>query len=120
MTVIPARPPLRGEIWFVRFPTDPADKQPRPVVVVSRNERNTHPKANTVLVIPLSTSTIKEVATHVYLTPGETGLDASVLKAEDVTVVRKESLIESRTRLRGLSDTRICELASKVKIAMNC
>ncbi len=90
------------------------------MVIVSRNERNTHPKANTVLVVPLSTSTIKELATHVYLTPGETGLEAPVLKAEDITVVRKESLLEFRTRLRNLSDTRICELASKVKIAMNC
>jgi mRNA-degrading endonuclease toxin of MazEF toxin-antitoxin module len=90
------------------------------VVVVSRNERNTHPKANTVLVVPFSTSTIKNVATHVYLTPGETGLEASVLKAEDITVVRKETLIEPRTKLRSLSDTRICELASKVKIAMHC
>jgi len=88
--------------------------------VVSRNERNTHPRASTILVVPLSTSTIKEVATHVYLTPGETGLEASVLKAEDITVVRKESLLQFRTQLRNLSNARICELANKVKIAMQC
>ena len=70
--------------------------------------------------VPLSTSTIKEVATHVYLTPGETGLEASVLKAEDITVVRKESLLQFRTQLRNLSNARICELANKVKIAMQC
>lgn len=90
------------------------------MVVVSRNERNTHPRASTILVVPLSTSTIKEVATHVYLTPGETGLEASVLKAEDITVVRKESLLQFRTQLRNLSNARICELANKVKIAMQC
>lgn len=90
------------------------------MVVVSRNERNAHPRASTILVVPLSTSTIKEVATHVYLTPGETGLEASVLKAEDITVVRKESLLQFRTQLRNLSNARICELANKVKIAMQC
>ena len=55
-----------------------------------------------------------------YLTPGETGLEASVLKAEDITVVRKESLLQFRTQLRNLSNARICELANKVKIAMQC
>jgi len=68
----------------------------------------------------LSTSTIKDVPTHVYLSPGESGLEASVLKAEDVTVVRKTSLIEPRTRLRKLTHHRVCELADKIRIAMGC
>jgi hypothetical protein len=58
--------------------------------------------------------------THVYLSSGETGLEMSVLAAEDVTVVRKCSLSEPRSRLRNLSNTRICDLASKIKIAMGC
>jgi mRNA-degrading endonuclease toxin of MazEF toxin-antitoxin module len=115
-----ARTPLRGEIWFVKLPTDPAEKPPRPVVVVSTNARNTHPRADTVLVVPFSTSLLRDVPTHVHLSSGETGLEASVLKAEDVTVVRKSSLLEQRTRLRPLSNARICELAEKVKIAMEC
>jgi hypothetical protein len=41
-------------------------------------------------------------------------------RAEDMTVVRKRGLIEPRNRLRQLADSRICELASKVKIAMGC
>jgi mRNA-degrading endonuclease toxin of MazEF toxin-antitoxin module len=73
-----------------------------------------------VLVVPFSTSTMKDVATHVYLSPGETGLDMSVLKAEDITVVRKETLKEPRNRLRNVSNSRICDLAEKVKVAMGC
>jgi len=115
-----ARPPLRGEIWFVPLPTDPPGKAERPVVIVSPDERNTHPKADTVLVVPFSTSAMKDVVTHVDLSPGETGLDMSVLKAEDVTVVRKATLKEPRIRLRNVSHSRICDLAEKVKIAMGC
>jgi hypothetical protein len=51
---------------------------------------------------------------------GETGLDLSVLKAEDVTVVSKDSLKEPHTRLRNVSHSRICDLAEKVKISMGC
>jgi mRNA-degrading endonuclease toxin of MazEF toxin-antitoxin module len=88
---------------------------------VSVDERNRHPRANTVLVVPLSTSIAKDVPTHVYLAPGETGLSSpSILKAEDVTVVRKESLIEARGPLRTLSHTKICEVGEKIQIAMGC
>jgi mRNA-degrading endonuclease toxin of MazEF toxin-antitoxin module len=89
-------------------------------VVVSTDARNTNPRADTVLVVPFSTSTLKDMPTHVYLSAGETGLEMSVLAAEDVTVVRKSSLSEPRSRLRNLSNTRICDLASKIKIAMGC
>jgi len=71
-------------------------------------------------VVPFSTSTIKDVPTHVYLRPGETGLEASVLKAEDVTVVQKEILSPPRHPLRNLANARICEVAAKVKIAFGC
>jgi mRNA-degrading endonuclease toxin of MazEF toxin-antitoxin module len=57
---------------------------------------------------------------HVYLTSGESGLERSVLAAEDVTVVRKSSLSEPHGRLRNLSNTRICDLACKIRIAMGC
>lgn len=72
------------------------------------------------MVVPLSTSTSKDVATHVYLAPGETGLEGAVLKAEDVSVVLKEILAEPRRRLRNISNARICELADKIRIAMSC
>ena len=113
--------PLRGEIWFVQLPVDPPEKGRRPVVIVSLDARNRHERADTVLVVPLTTSIHKDVPTHVFLPAGETGLQSdSAARAEDVTVIRKGSLIEPRTRLRQLADKRICELASKVSIAMGC
>lgn len=113
---------MRGEIWYVQLPTEPPnpEKGRRPVVVVSTDARNTNPRADTVLVVPFSASTLKDMPTHVYLSSGETGLEVSVLAAENVTVVRKASLSEPRSRLRNLSNARICDLASKIKIAMGC
>ena len=114
--------PQRGEIWFVKFPTDPPDKLSRPVVIVSANVRNNHPRANTVLVIPLSTSVQKSgVPTHLSLEPGETGLNERVIaKAEDISVVRKTSLEPARQRLRNLSSGQIRTLADMVCLAMDC
>lgn len=112
----------RGEIWFLQFPTDPSGKGRRPVIVVSIEARNRRDSADTVLVIPLSTSVHKsDSPTHLLLPAGETGLDAdSIARAEDITVVRKVNLVEPRSRLRTLSDRRICELATMVKIGMGC
>jgi len=113
--------PLRGEIWFVQLPTDPPTKGRRPVVIVSLDGRNRHEQADTVLVVPLTTSVHKEVATHVFLPAGETGLQSdTAARAEDITVVRKQTLVASQGRLRQLSDRRVCELAAKVRIAMGC
>ena len=112
--------PRRGEIWFIHLPTDPPGKGARPVVIVSTDDRNRHPRANTVLVVPLTTSVVRNVPTHLYLAPGETGLEQSVLKAEDIAVVPKTELQEPRTRLRTLSHLRVCELVEKVRYAMGC
>jgi mRNA interferase MazF len=115
------RTPLRGEIWFVQLPVDPPEKGRRPVVIVSLDARNRHERADTVLVVPLTTSIHREAPTHILLPAGETGLQTdSAAKAEDITVVRKQSLIEPRSRLRRLSDRRICELAARVGMAMGC
>jgi mRNA-degrading endonuclease toxin of MazEF toxin-antitoxin module len=113
--------PLRGDIRFVQLPSDPPEKGTRPVVVVSVDARNRHERADTVLVVPLTMSIHKNAPTHLVLTAGETGLRSdSAARAEDVTTVRKQSLIEPRGRLRRLSDRRVCELAHKVGIAMGC
>lgn len=113
--------PLRGEIWFVQLYVDPPEKGRRPVVVVSLDARNRHERADTVLVIPLTTSIHKGAPTHVLLPAGETGLQAdSAARAEDITVVRKQSLLEPQGRLRRVSDKRICELAAKVSIPLGC
>lgn len=55
MTLVP-KFPLRGEIWLAHLPTDRAAKRRRPVVIVSLDTRNRHERANTVLVVPLTTS----------------------------------------------------------------
>jgi mRNA interferase MazF len=113
--------PLRGEIWFIQLPTDPPDKGRRPVVIVSLDARNRHERASTVLVIPLTTSIHRESPTHVLLMAGETGLQAdSAARAEDITVVRKSSLIAPHAALRRISNSRVCELAGKVSLAMGC
>src|ERR1700674_4444563 len=113
---------VRGEIWFVQLPTDPPEKGRRPVVIVSLDARNRHERADTVLVIPLSTSIHKaDHPTHLFLAAGETGLsEDSIARAEDVAVVRKTNLVEPRSGLRVMSHRRICELSEMVKIAMGC
>jgi len=117
----PNRTPLRGDIWFAQMPADPPENGRRPVVIVSLDARNRHERATTVLVVPLTTSIHKEAPTHVYLSSGETGLQSdSAARAEDITVVRKQDLVESRGRLKRLTDRRICELANKVLIATGC
>lgn len=119
-TPIAPRNPRRGEIWFVHLATDPPEKGKRPVLIVSTDARNAHPKADSVLVVPISTSITKDAPTHLYLAPGETGLEPSVARAEDVTVVQKDSLEPARGRLRNISNARICQLAEMVRIAMDC
>jgi len=118
---LPVRFPLRGEIWFVQLDADPTGKGKRPVVIVSLDARNTHARADTVLVVPLTTSIHKDVPTHVFLSAGETGLPSdSAARTEDITVVRKQSLFEPRGHLRKLGNRRVCELAAKVALAMGC
>lgn len=105
----------------MQLQTDLPEKGRRPVVVVSLDARNRHERADTVLVVPLTTSIHKEAPTHILLPAGETGLQwDSAARAEDITVVRKMSLTEPRTTLRRLSDRRVCELADGVSTAMGC
>ncbi|MGH9721260.1 MAG: type II toxin-antitoxin system PemK/MazF family toxin [Bryobacteraceae bacterium] len=121
MTGSPKRLPRRGEIWFVKLRVDPPGKGLRPVVIVSVEVRNRHERADTVLAIPLTTSIHKDVPTHVLLSAAETGLPAgSNARAEDITVIRKASLVEPRSKLRQLSHKRICGLARAVEVAMGC
>jgi mRNA-degrading endonuclease toxin of MazEF toxin-antitoxin module len=97
--------PGRGQIWFVQLRADPPEKGRRPVVIVSLDARNRHEPANTVLMIPLSTSIHKaDLPTKLYLAADESGLsEDSIARAEDITVIRKVHLIEPRSALRTLS-----------------
>lgn len=113
-----AAQPSRGDIWFVELPTDPPEKGRRPIVVVSPDARNHAPRATTVLIVPLST-TPPRIDTHVELLPGETGLpEPSTVRCEDITTVRKTSLVAPRSRLRRLGDARLRQIAQAVQIAL--
>jgi mRNA-degrading endonuclease toxin of MazEF toxin-antitoxin module len=110
--------PQRGEICFVKLPTDSPEKSDRPVVIVSIEARNAHERAATVLVVPLSTTPAR-LPTHIPLAPGETGLrEPSTVQAENITTVRKSSLREPNQRLRRLSESMIERIAKGVQIAM--
>jgi len=76
--------------------------------------------ASTVLVAPLTGSVEKDFETHIKLSPGETGLHASSIRCEDLTVVKKEFLIEPKFSLRTLSNARVCQIADQVRLAMGC
>jgi mRNA-degrading endonuclease toxin of MazEF toxin-antitoxin module len=102
--------PSRGEIWDVDFPSDPPGKGPRPVLVVSPNARNHHPKVTTVLVVPFFTK-LTGFRHYIPLKPGETGLPAeSELRPDNITTVRKEDLrlrqgtrMQSETLIKGVA-----------------
>ena len=113
----PLPKPLRGEIWDVDFPSDPPGKGPRSVLIVSTDKRNTHPKANTVLVVPF-TMTPSDVPTHIRLNVGQTGLpEVSELCPENITTVRKEYL-KARPGTRTQSESIIKTLARGVVFAL--
>jgi mRNA-degrading endonuclease toxin of MazEF toxin-antitoxin module len=114
------RSPRRGEIWWAHFQIDPPGKN-RPGIIVSTNERNLHPRANTVLVVPLSTSIHKLGPWHLLLLKGETGLlEDSVAWAENVGVVSKDQLKGPLEGHRPVTNTQICRLAGLVRLAMGC
>jgi mRNA-degrading endonuclease toxin of MazEF toxin-antitoxin module len=112
--------PLRGEIWWAHFQTDEPGKN-RPAVIVSTNQRNSHPRATTVLAIPLSTSVQKLGPWHLLLRAGETGLrEDGVAWAENIGVVGKDQLKERVAGHRPLTNTQICRLADLVRVALGC
>ena len=115
------RYPLRGEIWWTSFPADPPDKGRRPVVIVSADGRNSHPRSTTVLAIPLSTSLHKPRPANLLLRSGETGLrDDSVAQADNICVVRKTDLEAPAGEHRRLTHSQVCKLAVLVRLAMGC
>jgi mRNA-degrading endonuclease toxin of MazEF toxin-antitoxin module len=120
MTVFP-RLPSRGEIWWSHMPTDPPGKGKRPVLIVSLDQRNHHPRSNSVLVIPLSTSIQRVSPSHLLLQMGETGLNAdSIAQAENITTLPRDWLSEPRPGQRTLTNTRICQLSRLVHVGMAC
>lgn len=116
--MMPALPePSRGEIWFADVPTDPPGKGPRPVLIVSPNRRNKHPRATTVLVVPFST-TLSDFPLHIRLAPGQSELPAiSELRPEQITAVRKEWL-KNRVGTRVQSERLITQIARAVVLCL--
>jgi mRNA-degrading endonuclease toxin of MazEF toxin-antitoxin module len=113
--------PRQGEIWYVRLPTDPQSYTGRPVVIVSSDARNMNERANTVLVVPLSTTLREPVPpTNLRLNPGETGLrEKSELQAGNITTIRKAQLRAPRERLRQMSHLTMRRIAARVALAMD-
>jgi mRNA-degrading endonuclease toxin of MazEF toxin-antitoxin module len=90
-------------------------------VIASVDARNRHERADTVLVAPLATSIHRDSPVQVLLAAGETGLASdSAARGDSITVVYKQDLAAPRGPLRRLSNTGICELATKVNVAMSC
>lgn len=77
--------PKQRRIYWARV-----GEKPRPVLVVSIDERNEH--ANDVLIVPIST-TMREAPTHIKLDPRRSGLkEPSMVKCEQITTIKKEEL----------------------------
>lgn len=109
--------PSQGEIWVVKLPTESPDKGPRYVIVVSTDAQNHHPRATTVLVVPLSTTLSKVPC--LQLSPGETGLgETSEIWANGISCVPRASLMPPRYQLRKLSRGTICSITRCVVRAM--
>jgi mRNA-degrading endonuclease toxin of MazEF toxin-antitoxin module len=81
------------------------------IIAVSPDTRNLHPKADTVLAVPFST-TVRESPTHITMQPGETGL-ASVcdIHAESITTLRKATLVTPKNATRKLTETQVRAIA---------
>jgi mRNA-degrading endonuclease toxin of MazEF toxin-antitoxin module len=109
--------PSQGEIWAVKIPTDPPERGLRYVVVVSSDAQNHHPRAQTVMVVPLST-TLSE-SDRLQLSPGETGLqEKSEVWANGMTTISKRSLKPPRIPLRKLSRSTVCRIVERMVLAI--
>jgi len=89
---VPPISPKRGEVWWVRLPNHPNDPhQPRPAVVLSRNDRNE--ACTEVVVVPLSSSDSNS-AYEVTLAHGLAGLDRkSFTRRWHVTSLHKSLIV---------------------------
>jgi mRNA-degrading endonuclease toxin of MazEF toxin-antitoxin module len=118
MSALLADFPRRGEIWWAELPFDPPGKR-RPAIIVSPDMRNAHPRALSVLIIPLSTSVHKCGPTELLLRSGETGLrEDSVAWTGNISAVSRANLIEPVAGHRPVTHSQICHLASLARLAM--
>jgi mRNA-degrading endonuclease toxin of MazEF toxin-antitoxin module len=105
------RAPRRGEIWTA-FLGGPG-QQRHWVVIVSLDARNLSERAQSVLIVPFSSS-LAESPTTLILPQGETGLPgSSCLRAHFITTLDKSQLIAREPR--PLSDRRLRELCLLIR-----
>ena len=122
LTAPEARYPLRGEIWWTHFPTDPPDKGRRPVVVVSVNAPQLpaeveHRSGDSAFHVDPQVPT----GWHLLLRAGETGLrEDCVAQTENICTVRRADMDEPIQGHRPISSRQICRLAGLVRLAMGC
>ena len=102
--------------------TEPPEKGRRPVIIVSPNARNQHPRATSVLVIPLSTSIHKLLDRLICCCRLEKPDCAWTVRRsrDNIAVCLRAGLSSRDPAQRALSHTKICQLASLVKVAMGC
>ena len=117
-TVVPTLPkPSQGEIWVIKLPTEPPEKGLRYVIVVSPDAQNHHPRASTVVVVPIGT-TLRQNSC-LQLAPGQTGLaETSEVWANAITTVAKKDLKQPRNPLRTLSRGTVIKILRCVVRAM--
>src|ERR1700756_4111855 len=88
--------PRRGEIWTAYL--GGPGKQRHWVVIFSLDARNLSDRAQSVLIVPFSSS-LAEGPTTLVLPPGETGLAGpSCLRAHFITTIAKSQLIAREPR----------------------
>lgn len=102
--------PRRGEIWTANLGNPPVRHW---VLIVSLDQRNLSPRAESVLVVPLS-GTGPEGATVIQLPPGETGLPGpSFVKGHFMQGLAKRTLLTQERRI--LSYTRMREIVMAIR-----
>jgi mRNA interferase MazF len=109
--------PRRGEIWLVDF-GDPVGREQsgrRPAVVISADPLN-ESGAGVVIIVP-TTTTRRDVPSHVEVEPGSSGLDhVSYAKCEDVKSISEQRLI---ARLGTVTDEITFEIGRALRFLLD-
>lgn len=109
----------RGEVYWAELEPRSGSEQRgrRPVVVVSHDGFNSIPTWRSVVVVPLSTSTIRTGPTAIALTSGAGGLTkASIALCHQVTTLDRAKLTR---RIGSLSPTDLERLSGGLRAALD-
>ena len=103
--------PARGEIWWCELP----GVSPRPAVVISRDAAI--PRLRRTLVAPCTT-TIRGLPSEVVLEPGADPIPRP--SAINLDLVESVSVGSLTRRLGRLSDDRMQEVCTALRVAVDC